>query len=180
MLLPARRGRPAHRRTTADACPPGYHGPASAPSRPSPAAGSGTGPGPVQPAAGPAPGHRGTPFRCAAAAGACGHLAGRIVASAIGPSSTASRACGTVSGLVPGRALVSARHNDALCHACLHSRRIRSCQGVSPVGQHAGGQRAIGAGSHRERELAGDTAGFEELMSLGGFGQAQGRLQVHA
>jgi len=35
-------------------------------------------------------------------------------------------------------------------------------------------------GSDRERDLPGDTAGFEEFVGLGGFGQAQGRLEVDA
>ena len=34
--------------------------------------------------------------------------------------------------------------------------------------------------SDRERDLAGDTAGFEQFVGLGGLGQTQGRLEVHA
>ena len=36
------------------------------------------------------------------------------------------------------------------------------------------------AWSDRQRDLAGDTAGFEEFVGLGGLGQVQGRLKVHA
>src|ERR1700722_19072834 len=58
----------------------------------------------------------------------------------------------------------------------------RFCAGVTNWGRGTASASAAGQGrwSDRERDLAGDTAGFEQFVGLGGLGQAQDRLEVHA